>query len=133
MPPARVIDDSALTHLVGYAASRAAQEMRKVFARNVGPLGLTASEFSILALAASNGDMNQKQLGQALDISAPNLAVTLDRLAERGWSANASTELELLVFRDTYEDAWRKAYRDLEPANLYNIDYSLLARPGWSH
>jgi glutamine synthetase len=50
----------------------------------------------------------------------------LARLAERGWSANASTELEFLVFRDTYEDAWRKAFRDLEPANLYNIDYSLL-------
>ncbi len=50
----------------------------------------------------------------------------LARLAERGWNANASTELEFLVFRDTYEDAWRKAYRDLEPANLYNIDYSLL-------
>ena len=50
----------------------------------------------------------------------------LARLAERGWSANASTELEFLVFRDTYEDAWRKGYRDLDPANLYNIDYSLL-------
>ena len=50
----------------------------------------------------------------------------LQRLQERGWSANASTELELLVFRDTYESAWRKGYRDLEPANLYNVDYSLL-------
>jgi glutamine synthetase len=48
------------------------------------------------------------------------------RLAERGWTANASTELEFLVFRDTYEDAWRRGYRDLNPANLYNIDYSLL-------
>ena len=85
MPAARVIDDSALTHLMGYATSRAAQEMRKVFARHVGPLGLTAAEFSILTLAAANGDMNQKELGQALDISAPNLAVTLDRLVERGW------------------------------------------------
>jgi glutamine synthetase len=50
----------------------------------------------------------------------------LGRLAERGWSTNASTELEFLVFRDTYEQAWRKGYRELEPANLYNIDYSLL-------
>ena len=50
----------------------------------------------------------------------------LARLAERGWSSNASTELELLVFRDTYEQAWHKGYRGLEPANLYNIDYSLL-------
>ena len=54
------------------------------------------------------------------------LRAQLDRLAQRGWSANASTELELLVFRDTYEAAWGKAYRDLVPANLYNVDYSLL-------
>ncbi len=54
------------------------------------------------------------------------LRAQLGRLAERGWSANASTELEFLVFRDTYEEAWRKGYRDLEPANLYNVDYSLL-------
>jgi glutamine synthetase len=50
----------------------------------------------------------------------------LARLAERGLIANAGTELEFIVFKDTYEDAWKKAYRDLEPANLYNIDYSLL-------
>jgi glutamine synthetase len=50
----------------------------------------------------------------------------LARLHERGWTAFAGTELEFIVFRDTYEEAWRKGYRDLEPANLYNIDYSLL-------
>jgi glutamine synthetase len=50
----------------------------------------------------------------------------LDRLAERGWKAAAGTELEFIVFRDTYEQAWHKAYRELEPANLYNVDYSLL-------
>ncbi len=54
------------------------------------------------------------------------LRAQLARLAERGWTTNASTELEFLVFRDTYEEAWRKGYRDLEPANLYNVDYSLL-------
>jgi len=50
----------------------------------------------------------------------------LARLAERGWMANAATELEFIVFRDTYEQAWHKGYVDLEPANLYNVDYSLL-------
>jgi len=50
----------------------------------------------------------------------------LARLAERGWIAEVSTELEFLIFRDSYEAAWRKAYRDLEPVNLYNVDYSLL-------
>ncbi|MEA2314901.1 MAG: glutamine synthetase, partial [Solirubrobacteraceae bacterium] len=48
------------------------------------------------------------------------------RLAERGWHANAGTELEFLVFLDTYEQAWQNGYRDLRPANLYNVDYSLL-------
>src|SRR3954464_2121342 len=50
----------------------------------------------------------------------------LDRLAERGWQAFAGTELEFIVFRDTYEQAWHKGYRDLEPANLYNADSPLL-------
>ena len=50
----------------------------------------------------------------------------LDRLAERGLICNAGTELEFIVFKTTYEDAWKQGYRDLEPANLYNIDYSLL-------
>jgi glutamine synthetase len=50
----------------------------------------------------------------------------LARLAERGLSANAGTELEFMVFLDTYEEAWKKGFRELEPANLYNIDYSLL-------
>jgi glutamine synthetase len=50
----------------------------------------------------------------------------LARLADRGWQAMAGTELEFIVFRDTYEEAWKSAYRDLDPANLYNVDYSML-------
>ena len=50
----------------------------------------------------------------------------LARLSERGWSANAGTELEFIVFRDTYEQAFEQGYRDLNPANQYNVDYSLL-------
>jgi glutamine synthetase len=50
----------------------------------------------------------------------------LARLSERGLAAFAGTELEFIVFKDTYEEAWKKGFRDLEPANLYNIDYSLL-------
>lgn len=50
----------------------------------------------------------------------------IQRLAERGLTAFAGTELEFIVFNDSYEAAWRKGYKDLEPANLYNVDYSLL-------
>jgi glutamine synthetase len=48
------------------------------------------------------------------------------RLAERGLTAYTGTELEFCVYRDSYEDAWRRGYRDLTPANLYNVDYSML-------
>jgi glutamine synthetase len=50
----------------------------------------------------------------------------LERLAERGLIANAGTELEFIVFKTSYEDAWKSGFRELEPANLYNVDYSLL-------
>ncbi len=50
----------------------------------------------------------------------------LARLAERGWTANAATELEFLLFRDSYEQAWANGYRDLTPANDYNVDYSVI-------
>jgi glutamine synthetase len=50
----------------------------------------------------------------------------LAELAERGWQALVGTELEFIVFRDSYEQAWAKGYRRLEPANAYNVDYSLL-------
>jgi glutamine synthetase len=54
------------------------------------------------------------------------LAAQLERLAQRGLQAFAGTELEFIVFRDTYEQAAEKGYRDLKPANLYNVDYSVL-------
>ncbi|MEU4778491.1 glutamine synthetase family protein [Micromonospora sp. NPDC023633] len=50
----------------------------------------------------------------------------LDRLAAHGLTAYAGTELEFVLFRDSYEDAWQRGYRDLTPANQYNVDYSLL-------
>jgi DNA-binding MarR family transcriptional regulator len=81
----RALDQSRLTHLVGYAATRASVELKKSFARHLGPMKLKAVEFSILVLVGSNEQVNQKQLGQALDVSPPNLAVTLDRMVERGW------------------------------------------------
>jgi glutamine synthetase len=49
-----------------------------------------------------------------------------ERAAEKGLVALAGTELEFIVFNDTYEHAWENAYRGLTPANQYNVDYSLL-------
>ncbi len=48
------------------------------------------------------------------------------RLAEAGLSAYAATELEFLLFRNSYEECMKRGYRGLDPANLYNGDYSIL-------
>jgi glutamine synthetase len=50
----------------------------------------------------------------------------LARLAERGWYANVGSELEFMLFRDSYEEARAKRYHDLATANAYNVDYSIL-------
>jgi glutamine synthetase len=47
-------------------------------------------------------------------------------LARRGLVAMVGTELEFIVFRDTYDEAWSNGYRNMHPANLYNVDYSVL-------
>lgn len=54
------------------------------------------------------------------------LRAQLDRLAERGWSSLAATELEFIVFDESYRQASADDYRDLTPANHYNLDYSIL-------
>jgi glutamine synthetase len=54
------------------------------------------------------------------------LKAQIDRLAERGLVALAGTELELVIYDDSYEEAARKHYRDLVPSNQYNVDYSIL-------
>ena len=51
----------------------------------------------------------------------------LDRLRERGLRAYVATELEFMVFDDTYRQAWANGYRGLTPASDYNMDYAVMA------
>lgn len=51
----------------------------------------------------------------------------LDRLGERGLVADVATELEFIVFDQSYRQAWAGGYRDLTPASDYNIDYAIAA------
>ncbi|XTP36881.1 glutamine synthetase family protein [Mycobacterium sp. TJFP1] len=49
------------------------------------------------------------------------------RLAERGLVPYVGTELEFMVFDDTFRDAWKADYRGLTPATDYNVDYAMHA------
>src|SRR4051812_11264742 len=54
------------------------------------------------------------------------LQAQLGRLADAGYRAYAGTELEFVLYRDSYEQAYAKRYHNLTPANVFNADYSLL-------
>ena len=43
-----------------------------------------------------------------------------------GYAAYAGTELEFMLFEDSYESAWDRRYQGLTGANRYNVDYSIL-------
>jgi glutamine synthetase len=60
---------------------------------------------------------------------APRRVLTrqLDRLQQHGLRAYVATELEFMVFDDTYRQAWANGYRDLTPASDYNLDYAVMA------
>jgi glutamine synthetase len=55
------------------------------------------------------------------------LRAQLDRLVQRGLVACVATELEFMVFDDTYRDAWSAGYRNLTKSPDYNVDYAIHA------
>ena len=66
--------------------------------------------------------------GVGVDVSPRAiLKKQIDRLAEKGLVPFVGTELEFIVFDDSFRAAWAKGYTDLTPASDYNIDYALLA------
>jgi glutamine synthetase len=54
------------------------------------------------------------------------LRAQIARAAKHGFQAMAASELEYYLFRDSFRDAARKGYRDLEPLGWYLEDYHVL-------
>ena len=78
------LDQSCMSHLLGYQITQANIPSRRIFTRHIGePYKLSPVEFTILMLVAHNRDATQKQLSQALAVSAPNVTALLDRMTER--------------------------------------------------
>ncbi len=55
------------------------------------------------------------------------LRTQINRLAQHGLVPFVGTELEFIVFDDTYREAWAKRYDNMRPSTDYNVDYDLLA------
>jgi DNA-binding MarR family transcriptional regulator len=80
----RLIDQSSMKHLLGYALAQARVGASTAFAATIGePLQLRPVEFSLLMLLLSNHDVTQTDLAAALRLNAPNLTLVISRLQER--------------------------------------------------
>ncbi|WP_339947627.1 glutamine synthetase family protein [uncultured Albimonas sp.] len=53
------------------------------------------------------------------------LRAQVEKLAAKGWSANAATELEFFLFRESYEEAQAKAHLGMRTISAYNADYHI--------
>lgn len=51
----------------------------------------------------------------------------IDRLSERNLVPYVGTELEFMVFDNTFREAWAAGYKNLTPAADYNVDYAMMA------
>ncbi len=68
-----------------------------------------------------------RESGEAVEVSPRQiLRRQLERLQARGLSAQVGTELEFMIFRSTYREAWEAGYRNLTKATAYSVDYALL-------
>lgn len=91
-PKKAELDCGALGHLFGFMTSLADARLRKAFALHMRSLKLRPVEFSIMALLATNQQVTQKRLCVALATPAPNLAVILARLQDRGLTHRVRSE-----------------------------------------
>lgn len=55
------------------------------------------------------------------------LKAQIDKLAKHDLVPFIGTELEFIVFDDTFREAWAKGYDNMRPSTDYNVDYDLLA------
>ena len=54
------------------------------------------------------------------------LTAQAERAAGMGYRAVSGTELEFIIFENSFDDAWDRRYQGLTGANRYNVDYSIL-------
>lgn len=66
--------------------------------------------------------------GRGLVAQSPRsvLKAQVEAAARIGQAAYCGTELEFIVFEDSFDAAWDRGYVGLTPANRYNVDYSIL-------
>src|SRR5262245_19189113 len=86
LTPGADLAEAALQAPVGYQLAQATIVAQRVFREQVGaPFELRPVEYTLMTLIAANPGGSSSALAQALDVTAPNITMWVDRLAERGF------------------------------------------------
>ncbi len=72
-------------------------------------------------------DVHDEETNEPVEVAPRQiLKRQVERAAAEGYQIKAGSELEFYMFKDTFEEAARKRYRDLEPSSSYIMDYHML-------
>ncbi|OAX87272.1 MarR family transcriptional regulator [Xanthomonas nasturtii] len=77
------VDQARLLRLLGYRITRTELLVRRMFQDCVAAFDLKPVDFSLLMLVDGNPGINQRQIGDVLHVSPPNLAIVVARLVKR--------------------------------------------------
>lgn len=81
--PVATVDQTRLLRLLGYRITHTELLVRRMFQDCVAAFELKPVDFSLLMLVDGNPGINQRQIGDVLHVSAPNLAIVVARLVKR--------------------------------------------------
>ena len=83
--PAGRLTEAKLYGVIGYQLAQASIATLRVFKAQVGDVfDLRPVEYTILTLVKENPDGSPARLAQALEVTAPNITMWIDRLVKRG-------------------------------------------------
>ena len=91
------VEQSRLQRLLGYQLTRAQLQLHRRLVERLQAVSLRPVEYSILVLIDSNHGINQRQIGDALGISPPNLVGVITRLIKRRLVRRARSRLDRRV------------------------------------
>jgi len=77
------IDKSRLQPMLGWQVAQAELHLNRKFVEHLTPFSLRPVDFFILVLIDSNHGINQRQIGDTLSLSPPNLVGVITRLIKK--------------------------------------------------
>lgn len=120
------VDQSRLQKLLGYQLTRAELHVHRKFVEHTSSFSLRPVEYSILVLIDSNCGINQRQIGDALGISPPNLVGVIARLIKRRLLRRVRSRQDKRVQHLHLSETGHELLKEVE-AEIVRFDKALLA------